>query len=345
MSLKVLLVGLGTRGRHWARVIAENAGATLIAGVDPSADAVTTLRDKLPQLEFPTRTDLSAALGEFQPDVVVLSTPPELHLAQVTACAERGIPVLCEKPLALDADTARACVEIAERHKIHLGIGMNFRYLETTRASLEYIQGGKLGQVGFGRVNYWRYRDGQRPLLNKYPLTMDQPMLLEQSIHHLDLARFVYGAEVVSVWGRTTNPPWSMYQSDATVAAWLTFQNGVELQYFGTWMGTDSKNEFQWRTDGADGMLFQRDIFSGLEFWKQGASAPEEIPLEPQEDFVDDTRGLLEDFLCAVRGEASTYPTGRDHLMTMALTLACAESSKQGKTLDLLEFARGLGLA
>ena len=87
------------------------------------------------------------------------------------------------------------------------------------------------------------------------------------------------------------------------------------------------------------------DPESGLEFWKQGASAPEEIPLEPQEDFMDDTRGLLEDFLCAVRGEASTYPTGRDRLMTMALTLACAESSKQGKTLDLLEFARGLGLA
>jgi predicted dehydrogenase len=342
---KVLLVGLGTRGRHWARVIAENSGAGLIAGVDPSADAVTTLREKLPALEFPTRTDLIATLEEFQPEVVVLSTPPELHLSQITACAERGIPVLCEKPLALDADTARACVEVAERHGIHLGIGMNFRYLETTRASRECIVGGKLGQVGFGRITYWRYRDGKRPLLNKYPLTMDQPMLLEQSIHHLDLARFIYDSEVVKVWGRTTNPPWSMYRSDATVAAWLEFGNGVELQYFGTWMGTNGKNEFQWRTDGSEGMLFQRDIFAGLEFWAHGATNPEEIPLKPQEDFVDDTRGLLEDFLCAVRGEASTYPTGRDHLMTMALTLACHESSKQERTLNLLEFARGLDLA
>jgi predicted dehydrogenase len=340
-----LLVGLGTRGRHWARVIADNAGARLIAGVDPSPDAVTTLREKLPHLEFPTHTDLVTALEAHQPQVVVLSTPPGVHLEQITACAEHGIPVLCEKPLALDAQTARACVEVAERHGIHLGIGMNFRYLETTRASREYILGGKLGQVGFGRITYWRYRDGKRPLLNKYPLEMDQPMLLEQSIHHLDLARFIYGSEVAKVWGRTTNPPWSMYRSDATVAAWLQFQSGVELQYFGTWMGTNSKNEFQWRTDGSDGMLFQRDIFAGLEFWRHGSTTPEEIPLEPQEDFVDDTRGLLEDFLRAVRGEPSTYPTGRDHLMTMALTLACHESSQQEKTLDLLEFAHGLGLA
>ncbi len=343
--IRTLLVGLGTRGRHWARVIAENTGSSLVAGVDPSLDAMQTLQEKLPQLEFPHLTDLEAALKQFKPDAVVLSTPPSVHLEQITACAKRGIPVLCEKPLALDAATARVCVDVAEQAGIHLCVGMNFRYLETTIKSRELIVGGKLGTVGFGRINYWRYRDGKRPLLNKYPLTMDQPMLLEQSIHHLDLARFIYNSEVKRIWGRTTNPPWSMYASDATVAAWLEFENGVELQYFGTWMGTNSKNEFQWRTDGEKGMLFQRDIFAGLEYWASGTSTPEEIPLKPQEDFVDDTRGLLEDFLCAVRGEPSTYPSGRDHLMTMALTLACAESSKQGKTLDLLEYAKQMGLA
>jgi predicted dehydrogenase len=343
--IRTLLVGLGTRGRHWARVIAENPHSSLVAGVDPSVNAMQTLQEKLPQLEFPHLTDLEAALEQFKPDCVVLSTPPSVHLEQITACAKRGIPVLCEKPLALDAATARACVDVAEKAGIHLGVGMNFRYLETTKKSREYILGGKLGQVGFGRINYWRYRDGKRPLLNKYPLTMDQPMLLEQSIHHLDLARFIYNSEVKRIWGRTTNPPWSMYASDATVAAWLEFENGVELQYFGTWMGTNSKNEFQWRTDGSAGMLFQRDIFAGLEYWASGTTTPEEISFEPQEDFVDDTRGLFEDFLCAVRQEPSTYPSGRDHLMTMALTLACAESSKQGQTLDLLEYAKAMGLA
>ena len=341
-QLSVVLVGLGTRGRHWARVIAENPESKLIAGVDPNADSVSTLREKLPTLDFPVLSfDEALAL---QPDLVVLSTPPSVHLEQITACAEWGLPMLCEKPLALDFATAKACVEVAESAGIPLGIGMNFRYLETTRASREYIHGGKLGQVGFGRINYWRYRDGKRPLLNKYPLEMDQPMLLEQSIHHLDLARFIYGAEVKKLWARTTNPPWSMYRSDATVAAWLEFDNGLELQYFGTWMGTNSRNEFQWRTDGSEGMLFQRDIFRGLEYWKAGAAEPEEIELQPQEDFVDDTRGLFADFLKAVRGEPSTYPSGRDHLNTMVLTLGCAESSRQDRMIDLLEYGEQLGL-
>lgn len=341
-QLSVVLVGLGTRGRHWARVITENPGSRLVAGVDPSAESVSILREKLPTLEFPALSfDDALAL---KPDLVVLSTPPSLHLEQIAACAEQGFPVLCEKPLALDFATAKACVDVAEKAGILLGIGMNFRYLETTRASRELIQGGKLGQVGFGRINYWRYRDGKRPLLNKYPLTMDQPMLLEQSIHHLDLARFIYGAEVKKLWARTTNPPWSMYRSDATVAAWLEFENGFELQYFGTWMGTNSKNEFQWRTDGSEGMLFQRDIFRGLEYWKAGATEPEEIELQPQEDFVDDTRGLFADFLKAVRREPTTYPSGRDHLNTMVLTLGCAESSRQDRVIDWLEYGRRLEL-
>jgi predicted dehydrogenase len=340
--LSVVLIGLGTRGRHWARVIAENPGCRLIAGVDPSAESVAILREKLPTPGFPVLS-LAEALA-LKPDLVVLATPPSGHLEQIAVCAERSVHVLCEKPLALDAKIARACVELAGEAGILLGIGMNFRYLETTRASREIIQSGKLGQIGFGRINYWRYRDGRRPLLNKYPLTMEQPMLLEQSIHHLDLARFIYGAEVEKLWARTTNPPWSMYRSDATVAAWMIFENGFELQYFGTWMGTNAKNEFQWRTDGSEGMLFQRDIFRGLEYWRAGTGEPEEIELRPQEDFVDDTRELFEDFLKAVRGEPSTYPTGRDHLATMALTLGCAESSRQGRMIDLREYAEQAGL-
>ncbi len=342
-KLNVVLVGMGTRGRHWARVIAEHPRAHLLAAADPSPQAVTTFKEQLPHLSVPVMSFEDALALE--PDVVVLSTPPDVHLEQISACAERRIAVLCEKPLALDAQTARACVDAAHAGGILLGVGMNFRYLETTRKSREYIQGGKLGQVGFGRIVYWRYRNGQRPLINKYPLTMDQPMLLEQSIHHLDLARFIYGSEVKRVWARTTNPPWSMYRSDATVAAWLEFDNGIALQYFGTWAGTDAKNEFQWRTDGAEGMLLQNDIFKDLEYWKAGASQPEAVALEPQEDFIDDTRGLLDDFLKAVRGEASSYPSGRDHLATLALTLACAESSKQGCSIDLRQYAADTGLA
>jgi predicted dehydrogenase len=44
---------------------------------------------------------------------------------------------------------------------------------------------------------------------------MPQPMLLEQSIHHLDLMRYCYDDEVESVLAETWNPAWSVYQDDS----------------------------------------------------------------------------------------------------------------------------------
>jgi predicted dehydrogenase len=55
---------------------------------------------------------------------------------------------------------------------------------------------------------------------------MVHPMLWEQSIHHFDLLRFVYGAEPVAVYARTFNPSWSMYEGDANVSALFTFSGG-----------------------------------------------------------------------------------------------------------------------
>ena len=47
--------------------------------------------------------------------------------------------------------------------------------------------------------------------MNKYPLTMRHPMMLEQSIHHLDLIRYCYGREVEAVAVPDLEPAWSVY--------------------------------------------------------------------------------------------------------------------------------------
>jgi len=343
--LNALLVGLGTRGRHWARVISEDMDSRLVAGVEPSPASLREFGEQLPHLEVPTFTALDEALRTLAVDVVVLATPPEGHLEQIRACARHGVHVMCEKPLATSFDDARDAVEVCRQAKVHLGIGMNFRYLPCTQYVRNALERGELGRPGQARINYWRYRDGHRPLLNKYPLTMDQPMLLEQSIHHFDLARYIYQDDVRTIWAHTSNPPWSMYRSDATVTAWFEFGSGLMLSYFGTWMGTDAINEFSWRTDGELGMILQREMFGGVEHYRAGSAQGESVSLPPIEDFVDDTRGLWKAFLMGITGTgAPAYPTGHDHLLTLAMTLACEVSSRSGQRIDFGTFLTGLGL-
>jgi hypothetical protein len=62
--------------------------------------------------------------------------------------------------------------------------------------------------------------------------------------------------------------------------------------------------------------------------------------LEPVEYFIDDTRGLLFEFVEALECGRPVKTSGRDHLKTLGLTLACIESSKTGSRVYVDEFYR-----
>ena len=153
---------------------------------------------------------------------------------------------------------------------VSLTVGLNFRYLAATIEAKRIFAEKELGAPSFGQYLYWTNRDGRRPGINKYPLTMHQPMLYEQSIHHLDLFRFTYGAEVARVSAITHNPDWSMYADDANVFALVEMTNGIVVNYFGTWSGTTKLRTFEWRTDCSEGAVIQRDFFKDLAVVHQG---------------------------------------------------------------------------
>jgi len=56
------------------------------------------------------------------------------------------------------------------------------------------------------------------------------------------------------------------------------------------------------------------------------------------EYFIDDTRGLLSEFVMALEGGEPVVTSGKDHLKTLGLTLACIESSKTGSRVYMNEF-------
>ena len=124
---------------------------------------------------------------------------------------EHGCHLLSEKPLTLDLDEGIALVRAAEEAERALVVGLNFRYQHVVRYAKKLLASGEIGTPSFARFTYWLNRSGYGPGGNRFPLTMRQPMLYEQSIHHFDEIRFVYGAEVERLWCRCHNPPWSNY--------------------------------------------------------------------------------------------------------------------------------------
>jgi predicted dehydrogenase len=139
------LVGYGKGGRFFHAPLIDGAEGCELAGV--------VVRSA------PRRADLTAdhpgvpvygSLGELAAagvDAVVVTTPLDSHVALVREAVDRGLPVVCDKPFAADAATARETVLAAERAGVPLTVYQNRRWDADFRTVQAVLRAGGLGQV------------------------------------------------------------------------------------------------------------------------------------------------------------------------------------------------------
>lgn len=135
-------------------------------------------------------------LAKTKPDIVDIVTPPDTHLELVSATAARGVPVICQKPLAPTYAEAVEVVESAERAGVPLIVHENFRWQPWYREARRLIDAGH-----FGKLHSVAFRlrpgDGQGPraYLDRQPYFQKMPRLLvhETAIHWIDTFRFLMG--------------------------------------------------------------------------------------------------------------------------------------------------------
>ena len=330
--VRVILVGLGARSRIWRRVLDENPRTRIVAVVETNSATLAAAMEGWPGIVG--GATIADVAGRVAADAVILVTPPGNRDAQIGDACGAGLAILAEKPLADTVTAATRHVNAAKRAGVPLMVGLNFRYLAVTQAMKRLWTEDGVGRPAFGRFNYERWRDGTLPLLNRYPLTMDQPMLWEQSIHHFDLMRHVYAAEPVAIAARTWNPPWSMYRGDANVSALITFEGGIEVTYQGTWAGNWNNLGFNWRTDCAKGIAVQAEMFGALSFARRDDATMTPVILPEAEIWRDDAAALLADFVGHLFDDAPLNCSGADHLKSLRMVEACILASATGTTIN-----------
>ncbi len=167
-------------------------------------------RDPTKVRGLPAFQSLATLLDEAKPDLLDIVTPPETHLELVSAAAQRGIPAICQKPLAPTYAEAVRVVETAERAGIPLVVHENFRWQPWYREAKRLIDRGVLGEL---HAVAFRLRpgDGQGPraYLDRQPYFQKMARFLvhETAIHWIDTFRFLMG-EVRAVYAalRKMNP-------------------------------------------------------------------------------------------------------------------------------------------
>lgn len=113
----------GMGGRHARNLAGSIKGADLVALMDVDQKRLDALAEDCGGVRK-TYDDAHALIGDPEVDAVVIASPDPTHADLTLACLNAGKPVLCEKPLATDTETAAAVVDTEarlEKRLIQLG--------------------------------------------------------------------------------------------------------------------------------------------------------------------------------------------------------------------------------
>jgi predicted dehydrogenase len=146
--------------------------------------------------------DLDAGLGE-RPDLAVLASPSGVHAEQALACVRAGVPLVVDKPLALDGDQARAVVTAAAAAGVPLTVFQNRRWDAENRTLARLLRDRSLGDVHRFERRWERWRPVPRDRWReRASAAQGGGLLLDLGPHLVDAAVQLFGP-VESVYAET----------------------------------------------------------------------------------------------------------------------------------------------
>jgi predicted dehydrogenase len=128
--------------------LATNSRVTALSRRDMKRAQASAAEYKIPNA-FDSAADLSRSP---EVDAIFVATPDCSHFKDVLLAIESGKPVLCEKPMGMNAGECRQMVETARRAKLLLGVAQVFRFERSTASLRERVAAGRwAGQFSLGR--------------------------------------------------------------------------------------------------------------------------------------------------------------------------------------------------
>lgn len=207
-------------GARWAETISENPRAKLKLVVDINEEAGKAVAQKF-----------NCAYGQNIPanfenngcDAVLVATPHNFLFSSSLACLRAGKHVLAEKPGAITSGDLETLRETAEKNKLSLMVGFNYRFFESISRAKKIIDAGKIGNIMFIRL---RHGQAARPDYYK-EWRMNKKIsgggvLMDHGTHNIDLVNYFLSGKNSLVHGATANLFW---QADAEDNAFVLLEN------------------------------------------------------------------------------------------------------------------------
>jgi predicted dehydrogenase len=329
--IRVIQVGLGAWGASWAHVLQASPHVELAALVDVDEAARGAVADAVGVPREACASTLAEAIGAVDADAVLVVVPPGAHEPVAIEALEAGLHCLIEKPLADTLAAAARIADAAEAAGLVAMTSQNYRFKRAPRTVRRLIDEGWIGDVELVRINFQK-----NPPFEGFRLEMDEPLITDMAIHHLDQIRSVTGLEPDRLRARSWNPTWSHFAGNACAQVELE-AGAARVLYTGSWVshGRHSTWDGDWDIQGSRGGISWRDNRVEVRFaslfdtvFKPGAVERDGVMAVDLDDVPYEERaGVLEEFAAAIGDGRPAETNARDNLRSLALVLGAVESA------------------
>lgn len=318
--VKLAILGAGRIGAVHARNAAASQSVDLVSISDP----VTAAAARLAEETGAAVRDVDAILGDTTIDAVIIATPTDTHADLTERAARAGKAVFCEKPIDLNVERVRGCLQVIEATGVPLFVGFNRRFDPSFSTLRHRLSAGEIGELEILTITS---RDPSPPPLSY--IAHSGGLFRDMMIHDFDMACWLLGetpTEVYATASSLVDPAIGAAGDVDTAAVILKTATGRICQISNSRRavyGYDQRIEVH----GSDGLLFA-DNQHPTTVMLAGADGYRTDPAQEffLQRYAEAYRLELEAFVRCVSDGATPEPGGADGLRALLLAEAATES-------------------
>ncbi len=276
-------------------------------------------------------------------DFVDIITDVDTHALFTKLAAQKGVAVICQKPMAPKLSVAIKMVDVCKQSRVPFFIHENFRWQAPIRKMKELLDSNAIGKVFKSRVTFC----SAFPVFDNQPFLaeLDEFILTDVGSHILDICRFLFGeVKTLQCHTATVNPKikgedvanvFMKMKSGASCYAEMSYASILEYESFPqTFILVEGERGSIQLTKDCEIRITTR----------QGTTSVTAKPIlfpwvDPayslvHSSIVDCNRNILE----AIQKKSKAETTGADNLETVRLVHASYASAKKNKAINMKDF-------
>ncbi|MEW9674303.1 Gfo/Idh/MocA family protein [Ammoniphilus sp. 3BR4] len=342
-KVKIAVLGLN-HGYKFAMDALEIPGVELVAVAGENELSVQRAKE----LNVPIYKDYKSLIHECELDGVIVTLPNRLHREAVVICANKGVHVLVEKPIADTVEDGEAMVQVCAQKNVKLMVGHHRRYSSRLQKLKEVLSSGIIGDL-VGVNMLWVLAKDHSYFNEKWRISKGGGPLLINGIHDIDNLRFVTGLNIESVYASARNIiRKNMVEDSASII--LETSEGPTINYFvSDGVPSPWSYEFNLRENpkyvrydencytffGTKGSIsFPSFTVYTYEEERYGWEHPLRVEKMEVEENDPMTAELL-NFIEVLRGDADPLVTGEEGLQTLKVINAIWRSADMGQKISI----------